>query len=247
MTRNRRRAAQHVLLGIAFLLLTIIFMRFFPKRDTISGISIGTAYAALLLLATTLLLGPYHVLRRRVAPVSFDLRRDLGIWSGIGALVHTAVGVNVHLRGRPWLYFVDEAHHVRTNMFGFANYTGLVAALLFVLLLAISNDVSLRRMGAGKWKSFQRWTYAAVALTAAHAIAFQKVENRVLSFRLLIAAVLAVILFVQLAGVIRRNRQRTRREVFEDLTPQFVGSPNFCHPDPEHSEGEGPLPLTEVR
>ena len=50
-------------------------------------------------------------------------------------------------------------------MFGFGNDTGLIAALLFLLLLAISNDVSLRRLGAQKWKSLQRWMYAAVVLT----------------------------------------------------------------------------------
>src|SRR5438067_5461512 len=88
-------------------------MHLFPKRDLVSRLSIGTAYPALLLTAAALLLGPCHVLWRKPNPVSFDLRRNVGIWAGIAALAHTAVGLNVHLRGRMWLYFVDERGHLR--------------------------------------------------------------------------------------------------------------------------------------
>jgi hypothetical protein len=30
-------------------------------------------------------------------PVSFDLRRDIGIWTGILGVVHTAIGLTAHL------------------------------------------------------------------------------------------------------------------------------------------------------
>jgi sulfoxide reductase heme-binding subunit YedZ len=204
--RRQRRLLHHVLLGIAFAGSTVAVMQFFPRRDLISAVSIGTAYSGLFLLAATLLVGPWNTLRGRANPVSFDLRRDLGIWAGIAALVHTVVGLNVHLRGRPWLYFVDEHHRVRTSLFGVANYIGLAAALLFLLLLVISNDASLRRLGAGRWKSLQRWTYAAVALTAAHGVAFQRVEKRVLAFQVLMYAVFLAVLLLQMAGVIRRKQ-----------------------------------------
>lgn len=200
------RVTRHIFLASAFVLLSVIFMRFFSNRDTVSRISIGTAYSALFLTGLALILGPWNVLRRQFNPVSFNLRRDVGIWAGIGALVHTGVGLNVHLRGRPWLYFMNEHHHLRVEMFGLGNYTGLVAALLFAMLLAISNDLSLRRLGAMKWKSFQRWTYVAVALTAGHAVAYQNVEKRTLTFRLLIWGVFAAIMTLQLAGILRRKR-----------------------------------------
>ena len=63
------------------------------------------------------MLGPLNVIRGRRNPVSFDLRRDLGIWSGVMALLHAAVGLNVHLRERPWLYFVDQKRRVRFDLF----------------------------------------------------------------------------------------------------------------------------------
>ena len=103
----------------------------------------------------------------------------MGIWAGISALLHTAVGLNVHLRGKMWLYFVDTHHHLRRDAFGFGNYTGVLAALVFALLLALSNDVSFRRLGADRWKSLQRWAYAGIVLTTAHAIAYQQIEKRI--------------------------------------------------------------------
>ena len=80
-----------------------------PYTDVLSRASFATGYPALVLLGATLLIGPLNLLRHRPNPVSIDLRRDLGIWAGILAIVHTAIGQCVHLRGRPWLYYVYGA------------------------------------------------------------------------------------------------------------------------------------------
>lgn len=197
----RRRIATHFALALTTLACTALFWRLFSvRRDLISHISIATAYPALFLTAVAILFGPWNVLRGRPNPLSFDLRRDFGIWAGIMALLHTAVGLNVHLRGRMWLYFVDQHHRVRHDWFGFGNYTGSLAAMLFVLLLAISNDLSLRCLGSKKWKSLQRWTYAAVTLTVLHAIAYQRVEERRGAYEFLLAATVVAIAAFQLAG-----------------------------------------------
>ena len=208
--RLKRRLVYHFLIGGMSVSLTFLFMHLFPKRDLISRLSIGTAYPALLLTAAALLIGPFYVLWRKPNPISFDLRRDLAIWAGIAALAHTAAGLNVHLRGRMWLYFVDEHRHLRRDLFGFGNYTGIVAALVFALLLALSNDASLRALGAKRWKSLQRWAYAAAALTAAHAIAYQKIEKRVVPFEAALYVVLGAILVFQLAGLFKYRGTATR-------------------------------------
>ncbi|MHB8503211.1 MAG: hypothetical protein ACYDCG_17200 [Candidatus Acidiferrales bacterium] len=207
--RLRRRLLHHVFIGAVSIALTILFMHLFPKRDLISRLSIGTAYPALFLTAAALLLGPFNVLWRKPNPVSFDLRRDLGIWAGISALAHTAFGLNVHLRGKMWLYFVDTRHHLRRDAFGFGNYTGVLAALVFLLLLALSNDVSLRTLGVGRWKSLQRWAYAALVLTAAHAIAYQRVEQRILPFQLVLYILLVIVLALQIAAALKSRQNRT--------------------------------------
>lgn len=202
-SRYRLRLFHHLWLGTSFVALSIVFMHLFPKRDIISQLSIGTAYPALFLIAAALLLGPLNVLRRKHNPVSFDLRRDVGIWAGISAVVHAAIGLNVHLRGRMWLYFVNVDHSLRRDAFGLANYTGTAAVLVFLLLLSLSNDLSLRKMGAIRWKSLQRWTYAAVVLTAVHAIAYQRVEGRTLPFRVVLYVVLGTVLTFQALAALK--------------------------------------------
>ena len=206
--RFRRRLVHHVVIGVGSIALIIVFMRLFPKRDFISQVSIGTAYPALFLTAAAMLLGPLNVLWQKPNPVSFDLRRDLGIWAGITALIHTVVGLNVHLRGRMWLYFVDEHHHLRRDAFGLGNYTGSVAALVFVLLLALSNDLSLRKLGAQRWKWLQQWAYAGVVLTAAHAIAYQHIEKRVAPFQVVFYTTVGLLLSFQMIGLFKTLRKR---------------------------------------
>jgi len=204
--RRRQRLAYHILLSVGCVGLTVLFMRLFPDRDLVSGLSIGTAYAALFLTTATLLLGPFNVLRNKANPVSFDLRRDFGIWAGIAALVHTAVGLNVHLRGKMWLYFVDTSHHLRKDVFGFGNYTGTVAALVFIMLLALSNDISLRKLGVNRWKSLQRWAYAALLLTVVHSLAYQHIETRSVSFRVVLYVLFGILLSLQIMAAIKYRK-----------------------------------------
>jgi sulfoxide reductase heme-binding subunit YedZ len=80
---------------------------------------------------------------------------------------------------------------------------------LFLLLLAISNDVSLRRFGARKWKSLQRWTYIAVALTFIHAVAYQFVEKRQSAYDALLWTVIILTAVLQAAGWGRMKRRQT--------------------------------------
>ena len=180
-----------------------------PYPDVISRASFATAYPALALLAATLLVGPWNVLRRKANPVSSDLRRDLGIWAGILGVLHAGVGQFVHLRGRPWLYYIygpGEHHHgMRHDLFGLANYTGAIGVLLLVMLFATSNDLSLRRLGSRKWKQLQRWNYGVFALVAVHSFAFQGVEKQKIAWVIAVAMCVVAALVMQIAGVVRRN------------------------------------------
>lgn len=183
-----------------------------PYRDTITRLSFATAYPALLLLALTLAIGPWNILRGQRMPVSSDWRRDAGIWAGILSLVHTAVGQNVHLRGRPWLYYVyaKREHHsfpVRHDWFGLANYTGAIGALLVLMLLATSSDYALRALGTPGWKQLQRWNYAAFALVGVHTLAYQRgVENQKLPFVVPAVVSLLIASLMQAAGFVLRRR-----------------------------------------
>ena len=176
-----------------------------PYKDVITKLSFASAYPALALLVATLLVGPWYTLRGQVTPVSSDLRRDIGIWAGIVGLFHSVIGQNVHLRGRPWLYYVYEHRKfgptgLRHDLFGFNNYTGLSAAIVLTLLLATSNDWFLRRLGKHKWKQMQRWNYACFALVGVHTLGYQIMEKQKASFEIMAVAFIALTLILQTSG-----------------------------------------------
>jgi sulfoxide reductase heme-binding subunit YedZ len=183
----------------------------------LSRASFASAYPALVLLGATLVIGPLNLFRHWPSPVSIDLRRDLGIWAGILAILHTAIGQCVHLRGRPWLYYVygpTEHHHglpVRHDLFGLANYSGAFATLIVVALLATSNDFSLRALGTRQWKQLQRWNYAAAALVALHAFAYQGIEKQRPQFVAVVIACVAITLALQCAGFLMRRTAAAQR------------------------------------
>jgi methionine sulfoxide reductase heme-binding subunit len=190
-----------------------------PYKDVISKASFATAYPAIVLLAATLLIGPWNWLRKKLNPVSSDLRRDVGIWAGILSVLHSAVGQCVHLRGRPWLYYVygrTEHHHdfpVRHDAFGLANLTGAISALLIIVLVATSNDFSLRRLGTRDWKKLQQWNYGVFALAGAHAFLYQLgVEKQQAGFVAVVIICVGLTVAFQALVYLRRRQMRTQRE-----------------------------------
>jgi sulfoxide reductase heme-binding subunit YedZ len=195
----------------AGVVLLLYFTR--PYRDFWMKASFSTAYPALFLLLLTLVIGPFNVLTRKRSPVSSDLRRDIGIWAGILGIVHSVIGQNVHLRGRPWLYYVYEQRQkhwlpFRHDLFGFSNYTGVVCVLIVTALLASSNDYSLRKLGTSQWKTLQRWNYAAFGLAAAHAVGYLLIEHQHASFVAVIVSGTVITLAMQTAGYVLRRQAR---------------------------------------
>jgi len=108
-----RRSKRHLLLAAAAVAIVALAYAATPPPDVRHRLSMATAYSGLAFLAVSLWLGPWNVLRQRPNPVSFDLRRDIGIWTGILAIVHTAIGLTVHLRGRMWMYFFKGLHPLK--------------------------------------------------------------------------------------------------------------------------------------
>lgn len=203
-----------LLLATAFAVFALYITR--PYRDVITRLSFSTAYPALVLLVITLWIGPWNLLRGQRTPVSSDLRRDVGIWAGILGILHTAIGLCVHLRGRPWLYFVyqrSEGHTfpIRHDIFGFANYTGLIATIILLLLFVTSNDYALRRLGTPKWKQLQRWNYVLFLFAFLHTIAYQTMEKQHVPFVATAVMFGAITLVLQSLGFQRRRANAARR------------------------------------
>ena len=172
-----RLLRHHLPIGAATLLAGHILYITREYPDVISRLSFASAWPALVLLAVTLAIGPWRTLRGKAPVLSQDLRRDWGIWAGMAGVFHAVIGQCVHMRGRPWLYYIYEKldEHVvplRHDIFGFSNYTGLVAALILAALLATSSDAMMKKLGNAGWKKLQRWNYACAALAAVHTFGY---------------------------------------------------------------------------
>jgi sulfoxide reductase heme-binding subunit YedZ len=178
---NARRVLRHVLLAASGSAIILAFFLAFRGSAAVFQLSMGSAYAATIFLAGALSLGPVYALMRRKRPVSTNLRRDIAIWSGVFALLHTGAGLFVHFGGRIWPYFFDPAGGFampRTDLFGFANYSGLACILVMIGLVAISNDAAMRALGVDRWRKLQQVSPWVGALALAHAAAYQLLEQR---------------------------------------------------------------------
>lgn len=205
----------HLPVGAATLLTGYVLYITRPTNsDVISSLSFASAWPALTLLAVTLIIGPWRTLRGKAPLLSQDLRRDWGIWAGMASVFHAVIGQCVHLRGRPWLYYVYEKldEHLiplRHDIFGFSNFTGLISALILLALLITSSDAMMRKLGNPGWKKLQRWNYYAAGLAAAHTFGYLLgIESlRAASIAFAVVCVLAALGF-QLMGWRRRSAAR---------------------------------------
>jgi sulfoxide reductase heme-binding subunit YedZ len=186
------------------------------SRQVMFRLSMATGYTSVVLIGWALMIGPWRVRHGRSAPVSTDLRRDVGIWGGLFGLAHVATGLFVHMGGKFWKYFLypDGEHRVpvRHDLFGFANWSGLAATLVLVMLLLISNDWSLRRLGSRRWKWWQEWTYWAGVLVVVHGLAYQWIEKGNGGWVYVFVVVSVVVMWMQLDGRRRYRARAVRRE-----------------------------------
>jgi DMSO/TMAO reductase YedYZ heme-binding membrane subunit len=132
----------------------------------------------------TLGFGPLHALRTGQPLINNLQRRDLGIWAALAGLVHLGLATrevmqpayfSKYVTGTPttpmpaaWTDWVSTGSIVG----------GYAVGLIFVVLLGLSNNLSLRRLGIGRWKKLQGIATVAFALTAAHGATFQLIEGR---------------------------------------------------------------------
>ena len=183
------------------------------SRHGVQSWSIGTAYSALCLVAYALVLGPVNVIRGQPNPVHNAFRRDVGISAGIVSILHTILGLQVHMGGDISRYFLRSAAAASTaeTVFLAANWTGLLSVLVFACVTAVSNDPSLRSLGLQKWKTIQRFVYPAAALAVIHGFAYQALEKRSSPAITLVAALALLVFALQIAGMRAKHRNAVLR------------------------------------
>jgi sulfoxide reductase heme-binding subunit YedZ len=226
MKRERQRRAQrerfadrrmitHLLLGTLTLGLLLLTPLFVLRGKQIEFLIIALGYLSLLLICATLVIGPLNLLRVRRNPVNLDLRRDLGIWAAITGGWH----VLLVLRGtfptdQILSYFVRPGccgYIPLLNIFGISNDLGLFATLLLLLLLALSNTVSLRMLKGKWWKRLQRLTYPLALLAVAHTIGYQLLNVRGPIWLTLVLLLSALVLICQGFGVVLSLTRHPRK------------------------------------
>lgn len=146
-------------------------------------VSLLTAWLCFGLLVAALALGLLTALRTGRPTLNSLLRRDLGIWAGLTGLAHLAAATGEVMQpayfnryltgpdGPPLPGWPDWLGN--TSIVG-----GYLVGILFVVLLLLSNNWSLRRLGPARWKQLQGMSTTAFILTVAHGILFQVIERR---------------------------------------------------------------------
>lgn len=190
-------------------------------------IALGTAYVSLVLLVATLSIGPLNLMLKRRNAVNLDLRRDVGIWAGITGCVHAFFSLQLYNKGNILLYFFNkqgEGYTPQLNLFGLSNLTGLVAAAILLVLLLLSNNLSLRWLKGKRWKFVQRFNYPLFILVVVHTIGYQVLNQRQNFFTFLIIALVFFTVESQLVGVVLSLVRDRKREVTNraEATPTVV-------------------------
>ena len=133
--------------------------------------------SSLMLLFAVLALGPLV----RLYPGAVKLlsyRRELGVWFGWLAIVHTLLVLKGWarwdaLRFLGYEYVPQLGRLVRLEPgFGLANLLGFVAVLITLVLMATSTNWAMRRLGGGAWKVLQMSAHTVFYLTVLHTAYF---------------------------------------------------------------------------
>ena len=143
------------------------------------------------------------------------------VWVG-----HLVIGLQVHAPGRMWTYFAYLAEQTRSfplrlDSFGWANHLGLLAGLLLVMLLVLSSDWSLTRLGARRWKALQRWNYAVFGLVLVHGVLDQVLEKRIVGWVITFAVLNLLVIVLQVAGF-RRSRKQRQASTTESVERKLI-------------------------
>jgi DMSO/TMAO reductase YedYZ heme-binding membrane subunit len=171
------RKQRHGLLATACTVLTAGAWWLGPAAGALDRTSLLTAWLSTALFIAALGIGPLLLHQGRLPPGNILLRRDLGIWTALTGLLHFVLG-NMEAMNSSYLAAVSGDMAWRAQMFNWGAIFGTLLAVIFIVLLTISNNRALSRLGPVRWKRWQRLSYFGFVLTLAHGLLFQLLERR---------------------------------------------------------------------
>jgi sulfoxide reductase heme-binding subunit YedZ len=182
-----------------------------PEERLHDAASIATAYASLAFLTVALTLGPFNVLRQRSNPINSYVRRDVGIWAALLGFVHMVLAIGVSMSNSyldEFVYVVADplSESIRYTLFTAGSVLGFMVTLILLLLISLSNDVSLRRLGVKRWKWLHRSSYLGFLFIVVHGVAYQILERRNPALVLVFGGLVSVAVLCQVTGYwVRRS------------------------------------------
>jgi sulfoxide reductase heme-binding subunit YedZ len=177
-----------------------------PDAEAADRLSIVSAYLCLVLLGAALLIGPYHAFRQGRPLMNTSIRRDIGIWGALSGLLHFYLAnllsmnyeyLGIYVEAAP----VPPSPEIRSELYSWGTISGYVIAVLFVVLLALSNDWAMRKIGLKWWKRIQRVSYVGFLLTCVHAFLFQVLESREALWVVVVILITLAVFFGQVRGI----------------------------------------------
>lgn len=208
---NSNRINRHIFIFISCASIITTFYWLDTELSSAGKLSMSSAYLSLALFTGAMAIGPVNLLLGATNPNSSYLRRDLGIWSALLALFHTISGLQVHFIGRIWLYFSypsGQSHLIplRHDLFGLTNYLGLLSTILMLVLLLLSNNRAIKKLGIQRWKKWQRSSYLLLLILPVHGLTYQILDKRIGGYTLLLGAIVTTAITLQLAGRVKFRR-----------------------------------------
>lgn len=167
--------ARNLVVAGATLLLFLVFIETRAGWDPMHAQNRALADASVVLLVATLAIGPLA----RLWPPAARLvpwRREMGNWAVYTALGHVWVVFSGWAMLDPLKLFVSlnvfKRDWALDQGFALANLLGLVALAYGLVLLATSNEASVRLLGGSGWKFVQQGVYVLYVLVALHTAYF---------------------------------------------------------------------------
>jgi len=168
-------AVRHAIVAAATALMVLIVWRTRFGWDPMHAWNRAFADVSLLLLVATLAVGPLA----RLWPPAARLvlwRRELGVWTVFAAVGHVLIVLTGWVEWQPvrLFYSLNPFRRDWTLDQGFAlgNLLGIVALGYSLVLLATSNDASVRLLGGSTWKFVQQGVSILYALVVLHTAYF---------------------------------------------------------------------------
>ena len=213
-----RRIRNHLILALGVVSTLGVAAKAGVDGGALDRMSFVSAYQCLLLLGAALLIGPIKAWDSGFPVGNSHTRRDVGIWAGITGMLHFFLANVLSMNYSYLEFFVDNATRppsaeVRSQLYTTGTITGYVVALLFLILMALSNDIWVRKIGMRWWKRLQRMSYLVFGLTVAHAFLFQILESRSRRWILGVGLVTIGVVFAQIWGMRAVNRGPLKKRV----------------------------------